>query len=355
MIGPRLEVNLGAIVRNWRMLDARTHYYTSTSAVVKADAYGVGAVRVARALLNAGCQRFYVAWVSEGVALRKALGPGPSIAVFHGVGAGEWGHVIVNRLEPVLNTPELVREWVALGDGRPSASVHLDTGMNRLGLPPDAWRDTSLAMGMALPTHIISHLACADEPDHPMNARQLELFASAGALWPSSRRSLSATAGIYLGPNFQMDETRPGIGLYGGGPRPISGPAPELALRLVAPVLQVRRVEAGSSAGYSATWTTPSDRMLATIGLGYADGFLRTASNRGYAVVAGETRPIVGRVSMDLISVDVTGVEVAVGDDVELFGPSLPLAKQVERMQTIDYEALVRLSGRMARRYLDEA
>jgi alanine racemase len=354
MTGPRLEVDLAALARNWRMLDERSHYYTKTSAVVKADGYGTGASQAARTLQKAGCERFYVAWVREGVALRKALGGDVSIAVLHGVHQGEWGHVLVNRLEPVLNTEDQVREWVQLGEGRPPSSLHLDTGLNRLGLPLEAWRDASLAMHMALPTHLISHLACADEPDHPMNGRQVELFNQAGPLWPGSRRSLAATAGIYLGSAYHLDETRPGIGLYGGGPPPPSGPAPEPVVRLMAPVLQVRTVEAGQSTGYGATWTASARTTLAVLGLGYADGFLRTASNRGYEVVAGEKRRVVGRVSMDIVMVDVTGLDVRVGDMIEIFGPHLSMTDQAAPMGTIDYELLVRMGQRVERRHLSE-
>jgi alanine racemase len=346
MSGPRAHIDLGAIVDNWRMF-ARLARAGQAAAVVKADAYGLGATKVAPALAHAGCTRFYVAWANEGARLREALGRGPEIAVFHGPSAEALPAFEAHDLEPVLNSVEQIDFWIGSPLAGRRASVHLDTGMNRLGLPRPHWPEA--AQKLPRPRRLLSHLAFGDEFGHPANARQLSLFESARALWPEARRSISATGGAYQGPTFTLDEIRPGIGLYGGGPRPPDEDGPKVVVTLRAPVLQVRDVKKGETVGYGATWTADRNCQLATTGLGYADGFLRAASNRGSAFVAGQKRPIVGRVSMDLIVVDVTGLGVAPGDDIEFLGPNMLLPEVAESMGTIDYELLTRLGPRIAR------
>jgi alanine racemase len=322
------------------------------AAVVKADAYGLGAAPVARALAKAGCRRFYVAWPHEGVEVRKALGAGPGIAVFHGPAPDTVALFAEAQLEPVLNSLDQIRRWIAAGAA--PAALHVDTGMSRLGVAEADWR--AAAMAWPAPTLLVSHLASADEPDgDTKNRSQLEALGRASTFWPSARRSFSATAGVYLGPTYAMDEIRPGIGLYGGGPIPMQGEAPLPVVTLTAPILQLREIGPGETIGYGATFTANQRHTLATVGIGYADGFLRAASNRGYGVVRGGRRPILGRVSMDLIVLDVTGVSAAVGDEVELMGVNLPLRDQAQAMGTIDYELLTRLGRRIRRNYVGGA
>jgi alanine racemase len=237
--------------------------------------------------------------------------------------------------------------WLGSPLARRRGSLHLDTGMNRLGVPRSQWPEA--AAKLPRPRRLLSHLAWGDEFGHPANARQLAMFEGARTLWPEARRSVSATGGAYQGPAFTLDEIRPGIGLYGGGPGPLDEDGPKVVVRLTAPVLQIRTVGKGDSVGYGATWTADRGFTLATTGLGYADGFLRAASNRGKAFVAGQKRPIVGRVSMDLIVVDVTGLNVSPGDDIEFLGPNMPLPEVAESMGTIDYELLTRLGPRITR------
>ncbi len=345
MTGPVAHIDLDALVANWRML-ARRAEGAQAAAVVKAGAYGLGVEPVAKALARAGCRRFYVAWPDEGAAVRKVLGAGPEIAVFHGPGADSLPVFSRHALEPVLNSPDQIALWLSAGIDAP-ASLHVDTGMNRLGVSPADW--SGAAQVMKTPHRLVSHLACGDDPAHEMNNRQLQLFGEAAHLWPGAKRSLSATAGVYLGPAYTLDEIRPGIGLYGGGPRPASGEAPRPVLRLVSPILQVRDIGAGEPAGYGASWTAPRACTLATVGLGYADGFIRAASNKGHGVLHGSRRPIVGRVSMDLVILDVTGVDAKPGDEVEFLGAEMPLGEQADAMGTIDYEILTRLSSRARR------
>ena len=347
MAGPKLYIDLDAIVANWRRMQRRVAP-AHAAAVVKADAYGLGAGRVAAALAKAGCNRFYVAWPQEGANLRRQLGPAPEILVFHGVTADTLDLFRMHQLQPVLNHLEQIDLWLSSNAHPLPAALHVDIGMNRLGLSEAHW--AAAARVMPQPTRLISHLACGDE-DSAANPSQLARFRQAAALWPGVPRSLSATGGVYLGRDYHFDEVRPGIGLYGGGPRPAEGSAPETVVTLTAPILQVRDISEGDTVGYGCAWTAPSDTKTATIGLGYADGYLRSASNKGHVFVSGQQRPILGRVSMDLIVIDVTGLSVALGDDIELLGPNMPLSEVAAAMGTIDYEILTRLGSRLDRRY----
>jgi alanine racemase len=345
MAGPRAHIDIGAVVNNWRMYSRRAAP-GKAAAVVKADAYGLGAARIAPALARAGCTRFYVAWAGEGADLRKALGAGAEIAVFHGPANDTVEQFIACNLEPVLNSLAQIETWRGRTNMQRVYSVHVDTGMNRLGVSKSDWVEA--ARLAPAPHYLLSHLARADE-DSPMNASQLAEFAEAASLWPDAPRSFAATGGVYLGAKFTLDEVRPGIGLYGGGPQPSDGQPPKAVVTLRTAILQVRRVGPGETVGYGSTWVSDGDRTLATVGLGYADGFLRAASNRGNAVVAGVRRPIVGRVSMDLIVVDVTGTNAKVGDEIEFLGPNMPLTEVATSMGTIDYELLTRIGPRVER------
>ena len=352
MAGPRLQIDLDALVANWRMFQRRAGN-AYAAAVVKADAYGLGAEPVAKALAKAGCSRFYVAWPQEGSNLRRILGATPEINVFHGPTRDTMDAFAMYQLVPVLNHLEQIDLWLSGNINPRPASLHVDTGMNRLGLSEAHW--AAAAKMFPKPHKLVSHLACGDE-DSPRNTEQLEAFKRASALWPGVPRSLSATGGAYLGADFHFDEIRPGIGLYGGGPAPAEGSPPHSVVTLTAPVLQVRDIKKGETVGYGQSWTAKADSQLATVGLGYADGFLRAASNRGKAHIKGEggqgeARPIVGRVSMDLIVVDVTGLSVSPGDDVEFVGPNIPPGEAANQMGTIDYEVLTRLGARLDRRY----
>ncbi|MBK8839200.1 MAG: alanine racemase [Hyphomonadaceae bacterium] len=348
---PRLHIDLDAIVANWRMFQRRVEP-AYAAAVVKANAYGLGADTVAGALSKAGCSRFYVAWPSEGGALRRTLGAAPEITVFHGPTSDTMDVFQMYQLVPVLNHLEQIDLWVSGNISPRPAAMHVDVGMNRLGLSEAHW--AAAAKMLPRPSRLLAHLACGDE-DSPLNAQQLEIFERASKLWPGAPRSLSATGGAYLGKAYHFDEVRPGIGLYGGGPKPAEGSPSHTVVTLTAPVLQVRDIKKGTTVGYGATWMADADTTLATVGLGYADGFLRSASNRGKAFVAGEKRPIVGRISMDLIVVDVTGLSVSPGDDIEFLGPNMPLSEVAGAMGTIDYEILTRLGSRFERVYVGGA
>lgn len=351
MTGPKAHIDLAALVENWRMLGGRAAP-ASAAAVVKADAYGLGAMQVGAALMRAGCRRFYVAWPEEGARLRQldpVLGRGPEIAVFHGPTADSIDLFARHDLQPVLNSFDQIALWKKHGDpGRPVA-LHLDTGMNRLGVHQRDW--PAAQQLLPDPAWIVSHLASPDEPTWASNERQLTFFRRAVELWPKAKRSFSSSAGVYLGPSYHFDEIRPGIGLYGGGPIPPNGEAPRPVVTLTAPILQVRRISPGEEVGYGGTSKAGAEGVIAALGVGYADGFLRSGSSRAHGYIRGEKRQVIGRVSMDLTMIDVTGLDVAVGDDVELLGPHMPIAEQAEAMGTIDYEILTRLGSRVTRSY----
>ena len=348
MAGPRLHIDLDAIVANWRMFQRRVEP-AYACAVVKANAYGLGADNVGPALAKAGCSRFYVAWPSEGGALRRAIGPTPQITVFHGPTPDTMDVFQLYHLTPVLNSLDQIDLWLTGNSAPRPAALHVDVGMSRLGLSEAHW--AAAAKMLPKPVRLIAHLSCGDE-DSPNNAAQLEIFERATKLWPGAPRSLSATGGSYLGKPYHFDEVRPGIGLYGGGPAPLEGSRPHTAVTLTAPILQIRDIKADTSVGYGGTWTANADTTLATVGLGYADGFLRSASNTGMAFVADQKRPIVGRVSMDLVVVDVTGLSVSPGDEIEFVGPNMPIGEVAGAMGTIDYEILTRLGSRFERTYV---
>lgn len=338
-----LTIDLDAIASNWRALDRLNT--GETAATIKADAYGLGAAPVARRLAAEGVRSFCVALAEEGAAIRQSVGAGPRIFVFSGHMAGDTQALRNLDLIPLLNSAEqLVRHAESLPEH--PFGIQLDTGMNRLGMEAAEWaavRDTALHAG---PQLIMSHLASADEPDSPMNARQLQAFIAMTEGY-AGPRSLSATGGILLGPEYHFDMARPGIGLYGGAPYAEATPVVTLSL----PVVQVRDVEPGEIVGYNGTWTARRPSRIATVAAGYADGIPRTLSNKA-TLYAGDTPcPVVGRVSMDLITVDVT----ALTEDpaaLDLLTPRHGVDAVAATAGTIGYEILTSLGPRYRRRYL---
>lgn len=340
----RLTIDLDAIVRNWRALDALSSSDCQTGAVVKADAYGLGIGRVARALARAGARRFFVAVAEEGLALRETLGPGPEICVFSGHMAGDADLIGGLGLTPMLNSVEqLTRHLEALPDH--PFGIQLDSGMNRLGMEPAEWAAVAEFALEARPTLLMSHLACADEPEHPMNAAQLETFRAMteGLGVP---RSLSATGGLLLGADYHFDLARPGIGLYGGLPFEAAEPVVSLAL----PVVQVRDLGPGETVGYGGTWTAERPARIATVSGGYADGLHRALSNHATLWAGATPCPVVGRVSMDLIGVDVTELP-APPEALAILSPEATVDDLASAAGTIGYEILTALGARYARAY----
>ncbi len=342
MTAARLTIDLDAIAANWQRLSRLCR--SETGATVKADAYGLGAARVARRLADAGARTFFVALAEEGAVIRQAVGSGPRIFVYSGHMAGDTQTLRNLDLIPLVNSADqLVRHLESLP--RHPFGVQLDSGMNRLGMEAAEWaavRDLAVA---ADPKLVMSHLACADDPEHLFNAQQMDNFLDMTAGYAGDR-SLAATGGILLSPEYHFDISRPGIGLYGGAPFDDATPVVTLSL----PVIQTREVEAGEVVGYGCTWVAERPSRIATVAAGYADGLLRALSNR-VMLYAGETAcPVVGRVSMDLITVDVTDLEV-VPEELEILGAPQGIDMVADAAETIGYEILTSLGGRYKRRY----
>lgn len=356
MTGSILTVDLDALAANHATLRAQAG--AEVAPVVKADGYGLGAGVVARRLHAEGARRFFVARASEGEALRRDLGARPAaVFVLDGASPKTAARLAAADLTPVLNSIDQVAAWAVQASGGPTlpAALHVDTGMNRLGLTlaeaEALARAPERLAGLRI-AHVMSHLACADTPDHPMNARQLTAFREARALFPDATASLANSAGVFLGPDYAFDLVRPGIGLYGGGPRGRSDPRLQPVATLEAIILQVRDVRAGDTVGYGATFTAPNPMRVAVLAAGYADGLLRAGSPGGFAAMGGRRVPLLGRISMDLIAIDVTGLPAREGDRVQLLGPDVPIDAAAAAAGTLAYELLVRLAPRAERRWI---
>lgn len=353
---PTVEIDLDGVCANYRMLAAAAAR-AETAAVVKCDAYGLGATPIARALAaREKCRTFFVAYPHEGAALRAALADiadDAVIYIFNGPDANTLAVFRRHALTPVLNTLAQAELWSRKGGGSPAA-LHIDTGMNRLGAPT-AEIGAIAALGLNLDL-VMSHLACASDPDHKLNERQRLDFQKAAALFPGVRRCLAASGGALLAPAFHYEMIRPGVALYGVSPFD----APDRRIRpvatLTAPVVQLRDVKVGETAGYGATKRFEKEARLATVALGYGDGFPRAGGNRAAAILGAARCPIAGRVSMDLIILDISNAPqpVEIGDRAEFFGVRLPIEEAAAACGTIAYELLTGLGGRVFRRYLSD-
>jgi alanine racemase len=352
----RLTIDVGACVANWRDIAARTK--AVTGAAVKADAYGLGADIIVPALARAGCQNFFVATIEEGASLR-ALAPDARIFSVSGLWPGQEALAIARRIIPVAASPEQLDLIAGLG-GALEHALFIDTGMNRLGLTAE--QAAAYAQSGGKPMMVMSHLACADEPDHAMNARQKESFQPLAALFEEAESSLSSSAGILLGPDYHYDLTRPGIALFGG--LTLAGFTPRPVATAEARIIQIRTAKAGETVSYGARQLLTRDSRIAILGAGYADGWHRAVSGAGAplrdagvacgaVVIAGHRAPILGRVTMDLTMVDVTDIPAdlaRIGDYAEFFGPHMPIEDAARAAGTISYELLTSLGKRYVRR-----
>ena len=349
--GAVLSIDLAAIVENWRQL-GREAPLTECAAVVKADAYGCGLDRVAPALRKAGCETFFVAHLAEALATRALL-PGATIYVLNGLVPGTAPAYRAADLRPVLGSAEELAEWAAASEGALPAALHVDTGMNRLGLPvPEALALSGDPLieraGIRL---VMSHLISAEAPDAPVNGWQIADFERIRLALRGVPASLANSSGIYLG-GAAHDLVRPGYALFGGNPTPARTNPMRPVVRLECALVQIRDIAAGETAGYGAKWTAPFPRRLATLSLGYADGVPRAASNGGHALVEGVLCPIAGAISMDLIILDVTEARGARrGATATLIGDALDLDTVGKSAGTIGYEILTGLGSRYVRSY----
>jgi alanine racemase len=364
LYGGRLTIDLDAIAANWSFLNARLDGRAECAAAIKADAYGTGQDRVGPALYAAGCRTFFVAVPTEGVELRRLL-PEAVIYVLDGLFPGSSQHFLEHGLRPVLGSLEELEEWTGLckAAGRSfPAAVHVDTGIHRLGLSASEFESAVAGtdlFGPFEPSLIMSHLACGSAPEHPMNRRQLDRFRALTDPVDHIPKSLANSAGVLMGPDYHFDLVRPGIALYGGkaidtAPNPMRPVA-----KVEARVMTVRDVPQGETIGYGATQTAKRPTRNAVVAAGYADGMLRRASSSdrrpgGFAMIGGHRAPILGRISMDMITLDVTGVAedlVQRGAFVEMLGPAVAASDLAAYAETIDYEYLTSLGRRFERVY----
>jgi len=359
--GAVLTIDLAAVQANHRDLARRTQ--RTCAAVVKADAYGLGAARVAPALARVGATIFFTALLDEAIAVRHHLAevaPSASIFVLNGLAGGPVGDFIAHEVHPVLNSLGEVDAWAAAvraGGHALPAALHLDTGMNRLGLPA-AEVDTLAADPGRLAgidvRYVMSHLACSETPEHPLNCAQLSAFQAARARLPPAPASLANSSGIFLGPDYHFDLVRPGAAVYGLNPTPGQPNPMRQVVRLQVRILLVGEIDAPQTVGYGATHRAARRTRVATVAVGYADGYPRSLSGRGSAWVGGQRIALIGRVSMDLTTFDVTAASREVarpGALVDLIGPELSVDDLADAAGTIGYQILTALGPRYHRIY----
>jgi alanine racemase len=352
-----LEIDLDAIAANWRLLRGRAAP-GEAAAVVKADGYGLGARQVARRLYAEGCRTFFTAHVAEAVAIRDAV-PGALLAALNGLWPGCEAVCQAHGIVPVLGSLDEIDRWTATArraGRRLPALLHIDTGMNRLGLDARelavVQNDPMRLDGIDL-RYLMTHLVAAEMPDDPLNALQARRFAHACAALPQAPRSFANSSGLFLGADFASDLARPGAALYGVNPTPSRSNPMQGTVRLLARVLHIRDVPAGESVGYNAVWTATRPSRIATTSVGYADGFLRALSNHGAAYFDGHPVPLVGRVSMDLTTFDTTDFpQIVAGAWLELIGPHATPDFVAQAAATNGYEILTSLGPRYHRTYL---
>lgn len=350
--GAVLDIDLAAIVANWRALSTQ-HPTGAVAAVVKADAYGLGARAVVPALHKAGCRHFFVALLREALDIRPLL-PGAMVAVLGGPLPGTESLYRAHAITPVLGSLAEIDAWARHG-GRQPAILHLDTGMHRLGLSPAEYTellaDPTRLAGIEL-AHVMTHLVSSEVADDAANTRQRDLFAKARVGLPDAPASFANSSGIFLGADWESDLARPGAALYGINPTPGRPNPMRRVVGLTARVLAVRDVPVGQGVGYNATWTAARPSRIATAGIGYADGLHRALSNRGRAFFDGHPIPLVGRVSMDLTTFDVTDHPgVVPGTWLEILGPHQSPDDLAAAAGTNGYEVLTSLGHRFARVY----
>lgn len=353
-----LTIHLSAIVANYRLLQAQLGA-AECGAVVKADAYGLGVGPVASALAAAGCGKFFVASLEEGITLRQTLFH-EKIYIFHGLEAGTEACFSRYNLTPVLNTLAQIkqlRDHAANTGLIQPALLHIDTGMNRLGLSrreaEELAKNQDLLEGISL-EYVISHLACADEPEHHKNARQLVAFEEMPPFLQLVPRSLCNSSGIFLGPKYHFELARPGAALYGITPSPLLPNPMQGVITLTSRILQVRDVDFPQTVGYGATYEAPAGSRIAVLPLGYADGYFRSLGNQGSCFMAGHILPVIGRISMDMITVDVTAVpedKLYPGAEIEIIGTHRTVDMLAAQAGTIGYEVLTSLGKRYKRVY----
>ncbi len=355
--GALLTIDLNAVAANWRYLKTRLGKKCALGAVVKADAYGLGIGKIAPTLKELGCEHFFVADLEEGTQLRQILKKA-AIYVLNGPANPQDASIILrNQLTPVLNDQRQTDLWrhAVTGHDSPKAVLHVDTGMNRLGFALEELRQCSSSLLSGLPLeYVMSHLACADNPQHPLNAQQRQQMIEAGKILNINTLSLANSPGIFLGAPYHFNLVRAGGALYGLNPTPEKPNPMRPVITLNASIIQIRAITPPNSIGYGASFTLDSPKRIATLAMGYADGYPRCLGNRGKVLTAGQWAPIVGRISMDYITLDISHLpeeNLAIGDDVQLVGPGYDLDDLARQADSIGYEILTRIGPSCRRIY----
>ena len=354
----KLVINLAAIGQNYQRI-IQMAQPAMVAAVVKADAYGLGIHKIAPYLYLQGCRHFFVATVDEGITLRNLVENDVQIYILYGPSPKNFSFFQSHQLIPVLNTMgqiKLWKNWLQDQPIKPKAVIHIDSGINRLGFVQEQL--TEIKAHLTFPVALfLSHLASADEPHNPSNTDQLKIFKNCKEQFKShsTQFSLAASSGIFLGKSYHFDMVRSGIALWGGNPTPAK-PNPMLpVISLKIPVIQIRTIRAGSKVGYNGTYQYPHAGRFATIAAGYADGILRSLSNKGQVRFKDFKLPIIGRISMDLMTIDITSLPehlMQEGDEVELIGSHQPIDDVASFAGTISYEMLTSLGNRYQREYI---
>jgi alanine racemase len=346
-----LEINLSSLKANYQLLKKK-HTKQNIASVVKANAYGLGVATISKTLWNEGCRQFFVATVEEGIELRAVL-PDAWIGVFHGLFEGEEKEYAQHKLVPVLNDLGQVERFVKqlqVASCKLQAILHIDTGITRLGVCESELKQLPSNLPLQL---IISHLACANDPENPKNAQQLDVFKRALEKFPGAKASFANSSGLYLSPNYHFDLARPGCALYGISPANIArGIAPVATLS--APFLQVKTLGHDETVGYGATYNAKKGSRIAIVGMGYADGYFRLLGNMGIACVVGHKVPVIGRVSMDMLALDLSDVPdslITSTTRAEFINDKQTVNDIAHMAGTIGYEVFTRIGRRVERIY----
>lgn len=362
--GAILTINLKAIIKNWKTLSKKLDKKTLCAAAIKTNAYGLGARKVASALVSAGCKNYFVAYPFEGKELREVVG-NQQIFVLNGIVKNMENFYVQNDLIPVINSLEQLKiysHYAKKSNKKLKIAVHFDTGMVRLGIPTyellELLENNDVFSSLE-PVLVMSHLSCADDKKHPKNAQQLELFKKIKEAFkkkfPNIKASLANSAGIYLGKEYHFDMVRPGIALYGGRPFDECSDL-ENVVGLKAQILQIQKAKPPQTIGYGATYELKEEKTIATASIGYGDGFFRSLSNKGCGYINGQKAPIVGRVSMDLTSFDVSNIsqKLSAGDYIDIISLNNPIEKLAKNAKTVNYEVLTNLGRRYYKNYIGE-
>ena len=355
-----LEINIDSIIHNYQLINNKVGN-TECAAVLKADAYGMGASVIAKALHRAGCSTFFVATIDEGIELRTCFSKNENkIAVLSGFLEGSEDIFYNNKLTPVLNDIEQIKKWDLYNKQKKISApsiLHIDTGMNRLGLTVSEFYDIIRRQTVLKELHvgwIMTHLACGDQPRDTMNKKQLSVFLNATTKFPNVKASLANSAGVFLGKSYHLDMVRPGIALYGSGSGSIDSHPLKQVIKLYSRILQIRTLSRGASVGYGASYRASEETRIATVGLGYADGYLRSLSNCSWVFFNGVRLPVIGRISMDYITINITKIaseKIKTGDFIEIINDKFTLDDLATLANTVPHELLTRLGTRHHRIY----